>query len=304
MAKKTNKNGKKKQKGQLPKVAKDPSSTEKRKDDSTDDAFTWEDIAAMSDSEDEDCNIEDAIKSNTKAKNLRQAITNNMTNLLTSIQKEASNNSENSDEFEDVVLDDSSSQEEEEEEGENDDLGKCNKLNDLKEKQSDEIIENEPHDESFINQIKNRNKSNGSDDDSVDNSDDDDDGDDDDDDDNNGMEGHKNLQHKKYVNSKALSAVIAELESIHSNLPWAETFVIVPQTPLPFGEHRDPENNPLDIHDDLKREVAFYNNALEAVTLAREKCEEVGLPFSRPEDFFAEMVKTDGKKRDEENDLW
>merc|ERR1711865_23832 len=167
------------------------------------------------------------------------------------------------------------------------------KLNDLKEKQIDEIIENEPHDESFINQIKNRNKSNGSDDDSVDNSDDDDDGDDDDDNDNNGMEGHKNLQHKKYVNSKALSAVIAELESIHSNLPWAETFVIVPQTPLPFGEHRDPENNPLDIHDDLKREVAFYNNALEAVTLAREKCEEVGLPFSRPEDFFAEMVKTD-----------
>ncbi|OEU16528.1 eukaryotic rRNA processing, partial [Fragilariopsis cylindrus CCMP1102] len=49
----------------------------------------------------------------------------------------------------------------------------------------------------------------------------------------------------------------------------------------------------LDIHDDLKREVAFYNTALEAVNLARPKCQEFGIPFSRPEDFFVEMVKTD-----------
>eukprot|EP00536_Pseudo-nitzschia_multiseries_P002569 jgi/Psemu1/183857/e_gw1.34.165.1 len=76
-------------------------------------------------------------------------------------------------------------------------------------------------------------------------------------------------------------------------MPWAETFVIVPPTPLPFGANGDPESNPLDIHDDLKREVAFYNVALEAVNLARPKCMEAGVPFTRPDDFFAEMVKTD-----------
>ena len=53
--------------------------------------------------------------------------------------------------------------------------------------------------------------------------------------------------------------------------------------------------NPLDVHDDLKREVAFYNMALEAANMARKLCHDANVPFSRPEDFFAEMVKTDGE---------
>jgi len=55
------------------------------------------------------------------------------------------------------------------------------------------------------------------------------------------------------------------------------------------------EGLPIEVHDDLKREVAFYNLALEAVHAARQQCETLGMPFTRPEDFFAEMVKTDGK---------
>ena len=51
----------------------------------------------------------------------------------------------------------------------------------------------------------------------------------------------------------------------------------------------------VDIHDDLKREVAFYDTALEAVHLARGECERAGIPFTRPDDFFAEMIKTDGE---------
>jgi rRNA-processing protein EBP2 len=102
---------------------------------------------------------------------------------------------------------------------------------------------------------------------------------------------------EKNVHSyKALAVVTAQLQSSKSGTPWPETFAIVPPTPLPFGEeHCDPESNPLDIHDDLKREAAFYNTALEAVRLARAKCLSAGIPFSRPDDFFAEMVKTDGK---------
>ena len=99
------------------------------------------------------------------------------------------------------------------------------------------------------------------------------------------------------MNLKALSVVATELVSAHSKRPWAETFVIVPPTPLPFGAHGDPDSNPLDIHDDLKREVAFYNTALEAANLARSKCHQSDIHFSRPEDFFAEMVKDDGKKK-------
>jgi rRNA-processing protein EBP2 len=106
----------------------------------------------------------------------------------------------------------------------------------------------------------------------------------------------KTLKANNTFNQKALAVVTAEQVAAHSKLPWAERFDIMPETPLPFGENGDPESNPLDVHDDLKREVAFYNTALEAVNLARKECQQAKVQFSRPEDFFAEMVKTDGKK--------
>lgn len=116
----------------------------------------------------------------------------------------------------------------------------------------------------------------------------------------------KELQAKKKASDIALQSAIQCSQRI---LPWAETFAIVPPTPLPFGPpdttaasssnkkrklDDEDEEEYVDIHDDLKREVAFYDNALEAVTLAREQCEKVGIPFTRPNDFFAEMVKSDG----------
>ncbi|KAL3784030.1 hypothetical protein HJC23_006316 [Cyclotella cryptica] len=101
-----------------------------------------------------------------------------------------------------------------------------------------------------------------------------------------------------------MTSLISAIQSSNRNLPFAESFTVVPPTPLPFGPaavlNKNPEEEeegegpqPVDIHDDLKREVAFYDTALEAVNLAREECEKVGIPFRRPEDFFAEMVKTD-----------
>ncbi|KAL2211959.1 Ebp2-domain-containing protein [Sarocladium strictum] len=48
-----------------------------------------------------------------------------------------------------------------------------------------------------------------------------------------------------------------------------------------------------DISDDLQRELSFYSQSLEAVRLARTKLLKEGVPFSRPKDYFAEMVKED-----------
>jgi rRNA-processing protein EBP2 len=39
--------------------------------------------------------------------------------------------------------------------------------------------------------------------------------------------------------------------------------------------------------------VAFYNNALEAVNLSKAQLRKEGIPYKRPNDFFAEMVKSD-----------
>ncbi|CAK4034332.1 related to rRNA processing (Ebp2) [Lecanosticta acicola] len=56
-----------------------------------------------------------------------------------------------------------------------------------------------------------------------------------------------------------------------------------------------------DVEDDLNRELAFYRQSLEAVTEARDRLKKEGVPFSRPTDFFAEMVKSEeqmGKVRE------
>lgn len=48
-----------------------------------------------------------------------------------------------------------------------------------------------------------------------------------------------------------------------------------------------------DVSDDLQRELAFYSQSLEAVKKARKLLKVEGVPFSRPKDYFAEMVKED-----------
>lgn len=49
----------------------------------------------------------------------------------------------------------------------------------------------------------------------------------------------------------------------------------------------------VDVNDDLARELAFYTQALEGTKQAFEKLQSMGLPFLRPADYYAEMVKTD-----------
>lgn len=49
-----------------------------------------------------------------------------------------------------------------------------------------------------------------------------------------------------------------------------------------------------DISDDLQRELQLYAQSLEAAKKARALLKAEGLPFSRPKDYFAEMVKDDG----------
>lgn len=48
-----------------------------------------------------------------------------------------------------------------------------------------------------------------------------------------------------------------------------------------------------DPHDDLTRELEFYRIARDAAVQARQLLKKESIPFSRPNDYFAEMVKSD-----------
>lgn len=73
--------------------------------------------------------------------------------------------------------------------------------------------------------------------------------------------------------------------------------IALPITKLSFSEHQsittsEPVSIP-DVSDDLNRELAFYAQSLSAVQEARKKLKAEGVPFTRPTDYFAEMVKAD-----------
>merc|ERR1711862_689562 len=75
----------------------------------------------------------------------------------------------------------------------------------------------------------------------------------------------------------------------NNNLPWIERMDIISSTPLPFSSS---SKNEL-IHNDLKREVIFYNTALEAVQNSKIQFSQNKIPFTRPIDYYTEMIKSD-----------
>ncbi|ORY98139.1 eukaryotic rRNA processing protein EBP2-domain-containing protein [Syncephalastrum racemosum] len=100
------------------------------------------------------------------------------------------------------------------------------------------------------------------------------------------------VQPKKYKNkrdpNRAMYRDDAAMEKLIEkirlkDLPFIETMTVTSSKPTLV---EDPE-------DDMKRELAFYQQALEAAHIGRAKIIEAGVPFSRPDDYFAEMVKSD-----------
>jgi rRNA-processing protein EBP2 len=82
-------------------------------------------------------------------------------------------------------------------------------------------------------------------------------------------------------NRGGLVAAAEELKA--RGLPWVERLDVASAAKVAVA----------DVHDDLSREVAFYEMALAAVKEGRERLKAVGVGWKRPEDFFCEMVKSD-----------
>jgi len=76
--------------------------------------------------------------------------------------------------------------------------------------------------------------------------------------------------------------------------------LIKKQGKVPFTEHMTISNSEavsipdaLEVHNDIKREVAFYNSTRADVMKGMQFLVQSKVPISRPDDFFAEMLKSD-----------
>jgi len=87
---------------------------------------------------------------------------------------------------------------------------------------------------------------------------------------------------KVQVDNKIALERIRDTIQLDPSLPWTETLTV-----------SYPETIDADVDDDLNRELAFYKQALHGAKAARALAADHRLPFTRPDDFFAEMVKTD-----------
>lgn len=85
------------------------------------------------------------------------------------------------------------------------------------------------------------------------------------------------------INNKSALTKAYKSISLPSDLPFTANQVIVTQEPVAIA----------DVEDDLNRELAFYKQSLDAVTRARALLKAENAPFTRPTDYFAEMVKSD-----------
>lgn len=93
------------------------------------------------------------------------------------------------------------------------------------------------------------------------------------------------LVEKVYENQ--ITALLSRMSDIAASpdLPWSERMVI--------DHEKETAASVPDVNDDLKRELAFYQQALEAAQLGRDLVLKAKIAFSRPADYFAEMVKSD-----------
>ncbi|KAI0230752.1 putative rRNA-processing protein EBP2 [Lamellibrachia satsuma] len=102
---------------------------------------------------------------------------------------------------------------------------------------------------------------------------------------------------KEAINN--VEGLTSTLTDLKNDLPWVERMDIVTQplpAPKPFLDQLGPDPDDLggdSVHDDFKREMRFYRQAQAAVLEGIERLHSMHIPTKRPDDYFAEMAKSD-----------
>ncbi|GFR58206.1 rRNA-processing protein EBP2 [Elysia marginata] len=97
-------------------------------------------------------------------------------------------------------------------------------------------------------------------------------------------------QKKDFINNReGMKQKVKEFSL--SNLRWIERLDLISK-PVPVSATIGQESNHQD-NDDFNREMRFYQQAQTSVLLGLKKLAELSVPTKRPEDYFAEMAKSD-----------
>jgi len=100
-------------------------------------------------------------------------------------------------------------------------------------------------------------------------------------------------------NIDGLKQKLSELEGPLKAFPWVERLdhVVVKAAPLApelaFKEADVAKAAADDVHNDFQREMKFYRQAQATVLEVLPRLQSMGVPTKRPEDYFAQMAKSD-----------
>ena len=105
---------------------------------------------------------------------------------------------------------------------------------------------------------------------------------------------HNTNDFAKTINN--ISGIKKSLQSLKRSYPeqWMERMaVIVSLVPVNDGESKDTQSGDIDVQDDFNRELSFYQQAQKGVISALDRLRSLGVETERPEDYFAEMLKSE-----------
>eukprot|EP00898_Chlorokybus_atmophyticus_P001033 jgi/Chlat1/1930/Chrsp153S02256 len=84
-------------------------------------------------------------------------------------------------------------------------------------------------------------------------------------------------------NKEGLLQKLDDFQWTQNATSWLDTLTVV----------SPPSDAKVDVNDDQARELAFYTQALDSAKMAVVNLVKAGMPWQRPDDYYAEMVKTD-----------
>ncbi|CAH1775661.1 unnamed protein product [Owenia fusiformis] len=93
---------------------------------------------------------------------------------------------------------------------------------------------------------------------------------------------------KQFINNVA--GMQQKLAEIKSSLGWIERLDLTVKDGKSTQALEEAEGQ---VHDDFKREMIFYTQAQQAILKGLNNLHQLGIPTKRPDDYFAQMIKSD-----------